>query len=240
MRINGKTDIGRDRLENQDNYRAGQLSRGPAWGIVCDGMGGGQHGRLASTLAAATIERCLVNGLARRPKGAAMEALLNEALCFANAEIFERASGMVMGTTAVCAVIDEGTLYLAHAGDSRAYLFEGDALVQLTRDHSMVQLLVEQGTLTPEEARLHPEKNVITRALGVEALLEPTIQQFPMPRGPILLLCSDGLSNMLSDERIAALLAGEDFYEMPQALVTAALAAGGRDNITVLLMQEET
>ncbi len=239
MRIIGKTDIGKNRAENQDNYRSGFLPASGAYGIVCDGMGGAQNGRLASTLASDCLEEKIADGLRKGTRPNDMEALMAEALAAANTEVFARSGygERMMGTTAVCAVVVQNHIYIAHVGDSRAYLFHGDTLDLLTRDHSMVQEMVDDGVITEEEASRHPEKNVITRALGVERDVQPSFTDLPLVPGAILLLCTDGLTNMVSEERIASLLSENDFYDTTSELVGEALAAGGTDNITVLVMQ---
>lgn len=240
MRIAGKTDIGRSRAENQDTFRSGSLPGLGAFGVVCDGMGGAQHGRLASTMAADSIEAQLFQGLKTVTSGTEMENLILDAIRLANGEIFSRSGEgeLIMGTTVVLAVVHNDVLHIAHVGDSRAYIYEGGRLIQVTRDHSMVQELVDQGALTPAEASHHPEKNVITRALGVEATVDISYSRRPFLPNSTLLLCSDGLTNMVSPERIAHVLQNFDFYDQPSELVSDALLAGGHDNITVVVMQK--
>lgn len=239
MRIIGKTDIGRSRAENQDTFRSGYLPRGGAWGVVCDGMGGAQHGRLASTLAADCIEQQLYEGLRRGAEPEAIEGLMRGVLDLANAEVFERSGQgqQIMGTTAVCAVVADGVLHTAHIGDSRAYLLHDGSLTQITRDHSMVQEMVDAGAITEDEAVRHPEKNVITRALGVEEAIEADYSRRTFTEGDLALLCSDGLTGMVPDGRIEAVMKETDFYDAPGELVSDALLAGGNDNITVLIIE---
>lgn len=243
MRVSAKTDVGRSRPENQDNYRSGVLPSGAFWGIVCDGMGGGYNGKLAGILAADSMEDQLYTALAQNPPWEEVEPLVLQSVQKANAEVFAKAveEGQVMGTTVVCAIVREGRLCLAHVGDSRAYLYEKNKkeLRQLTRDHSMVQELVDQGLITAEQAAHHPEKNVITRAIGVEETIQADYFEMDLPPDSLLLLCTDGLTNMVEDEQIAQLMQNTDFYDLATALVDKALAAGGSDNITVLLMQAE-
>lgn len=244
MRIIGKTDIGRSRAENQDTFRSGYLPRGGAWGVVCDGMGGAQHGKLASSLAADCIEQQLYEGLRRGAGPDEVRGLMMDALSLANAEVFERSchGKQIMGTTAVCAVVSDGQLHIAHVGDSRAYLLEKAAsgicaLSQLTRDHSMVQEMVDSGALTEAEADRHPEKNVITRALGVEGSIDADYSRRDYKDDDLVLLCSDGLTNMVPDERIREVMEKSDFYDLPGELVSDALTAGGSDNVTVLVIE---
>ena len=240
MRIIGKTDIGKSRAENQDNFRSGYLPVDGAWGIVCDGMGGAQNGRLASQLACESMEETFLAGLRADVEADAVQTLMEEAVQAANMAVYASSGHgeQVMGTTVVCAIIKDGCLHVCHVGDSRAYLFEEGRFTQLTRDHSMVQELLDAGALTADEASHHPEKNVITRALGVEQRVETSYSRRPFMPGSLLLLCTDGLTNMVSDERIAEILATADFFEMPSQLVNDALAAGGTDNITALILQK--
>lgn len=239
MRIIGKTDIGRSRAENQDTFRSGYLPRGGAWGVVCDGMGGAQHGKLASTLAADCIEQQLYEGLRRGAEPDAVEGMMKDALALANAEVFARSGGgeQIMGTTAVCAVVADGQLHIAHVGDSRAYLLSGGALTQLTKDHSMVQEMVDAGAITPAEASRHPEKNVITRALGVDDTTEADYSCRPYKDDDLLLICSDGLTGLIPDDAIRDIMMKSDFYDLPGELVQSALVAGGNDNVTVLVIE---
>ena len=144
-----------------------------------------------------------------------------------------------MGTTAVCALVRSGQIYLCHAGDSRAYLFRDGKLVQLTHDHSYVQELVDCGTITVEEAEHHPQKNIITRALGVDYRLESEYTHAALHGGDLLLLCSDGLTNAVPREQMETLLRSGTFYDLPDRLVHAANENGGPDNITALLLSAD-
>lgn len=239
MKMNGKTDIGCNRAENQDTFRSGS-ARGGSWGVVCDGMGGAQHGKLASAVAAESMEEMLYQQLTETPDTPPRQ-MLEDAIRLANAEVYTR-SGQgqeMMGTTLVCGLAVGGTMHIAHVGDSRAYLYEKGDLKQLTHDHSMVQEMVDNGTITQAEAEHHPEKNVITRAMGVEERVQPSFIKRKITPDSLFLLCSDGLTNMVSPKQMAELIAKTDFWDLARELVDAALAAGGDDNITVLLMQPE-
>ena len=243
MKLAGKTDVGRVRQDNQDDYRAGELPGDAAWALVCDGMGGARGGREASQCACSVIERCFQEQYSQCIPGEE-ETFLKKALLSANRYVFQKAlreeSLAGMGTTAVCALVRGGKAYLSHAGDSRAYLYRDGKLAQLTHDHSYVQELVDCGTITPEEAEHHPQKNIITRALGVDYRLEPETTALALHPGDRLLLCSDGLSNLVPQPALEKLLAGRQiFYELPDRLIEAANAAGGTDNITALLMDAE-
>ena len=177
MKLAGKTDVGRVRQENQDDYRAGELPGDAAWVLVCDGMGGARGGREASQSACNVIERCFQEQYAQCMPGEE-EAFLKRALISANRFIFQKAMHEEvfagMGTTAVCALVRAGQAFLCHAGDSRAYLYRDGKLTQLTHDHSYVQELVDCGTITVEEAEHHPQKNIIT-PVSYTHLTLPTI-----------------------------------------------------------------
>lgn len=243
MKLVGATDIGLQRSENQDSYRAGCCANGAVWGVVCDGMGGARGGRLASSLACAVMERVVEAGLERQSDASGEQALLSGALEQANRIVYEKACATPelegMGTTAVCVLVHGGMAHYAHVGDSRLYLYRNGRLHRLTRDHSMVQELVEQGRLTEEEAENHPRKNLITRALGVGEELQPDFGTKEVSPRDILLLCSDGLSNCVQVGEAEHILSHTPFFDTAQALVTQALRGGGHDNITVLLIQIE-
>ncbi len=242
MKLAGKTDVGLVRRENQDDFRAGELPGGAAWGLVCDGMGGARGGREASHGACDVIERCFLDQYGRCGPGGE-EQFLTRALESANRYIFQKSSREEslagMGTTAVCVLVRDGRAHLCHAGDSRAYLFHDGRLHQLTHDHSYVQELVDCGTITPEEAEHHPQKNIITRALGVDYSLTPDYGSVVLVDGDMLLLRSDGLTNAVPAADIERLLARCPFYDLPDRLIEAANAAGGPDNVTALLLGAE-
>ena len=241
MKLAGKTDVGRVRQENQDDYRAGELPGGAVWALVCDGMGGAKGGREASQGACNVIEQVFQEQYAQC--GAGQEgAFLKKALISANRYVFNKAaheeSLAGMGTTAVCALVRGGEATLCHAGDSRAYLCRGGKLTQLTHDHSYVQELVDCGTITVEEAEHHPQKNIITRAVGTDKTVEADIYEFRAEAGDVILLCSDGLVNMVEDEEILSVInLSETLSDAANKLVAEAETAGGTDNITVILIR---
>ena len=242
MKLAGKTDVGRIRQENQDDYRAGELPGGAVWALVCDGMGGAKGGREASQGACNVIENFFQEQYAQCGAGQE-EPFLKKALLYANRFVFQKAAHEEalagMGTTAVCALVRSGNVYLCHAGDSRAYLIRDGKLTQRTHDHSYVQELVDCGTITEEEAEHHPQKNIITKALGVDYRLEPEFTAAKLKREDRLLLCTDGLTNMVPVEEMEKLLAQGTFYDLPDRLIEAANAHGGSDNITALLLAVE-
>ena len=231
-RAAGVTDTGRRRRRNEDAF----VCEPPLFAIA-DGMGGAQAGELASRLAAAAIEEAGAEAGDAEAVAGAVRA--------ANARIFERSltdpAVAGMGTTATVALVDEhaGTLTLAHVGDSRGYRYREGVLEQLTTDHSLVAELVRTGRLTEAEAAVHPHRSVITRALGTEAEVEVDTRTLELAPGDLVLLCSDGLSAMVRDDEIARLLADSDLdpYQAAETLVRAANAAGGEDNVTVVVFE---
>ena len=228
MKLAAITDIGSCRQENQDNYCAQQLPGGTAWGIVCDGMGGVNGGRGASPLATDTMQQYFAKELPELQPGAE-KAFLLRGFDIINRAVYDKATAspemLGMGTTGVCAYVgDNGVAHIVHAGDSRAYLYHAGELTQITR----------------EQAAQHPQKNLITRALGVSANIVPEYSRCQVAVGDILLLCTDGLTNMIPDTETARILRDATFFDATRILVDHALQAGGQDNITVLLMGVET
>ena len=241
MKMWGITNTGLVRSENQDAYAAFTVG-GYSAAVVCDGMGGAKGGREASQGACNVIENFFQEQYAQCGAGQE-EPFLKKALLYANRFVFQKAAHEEalagMGTTAVCALVRSGNVYLCHAGDSRAYLIRDGKLTQLTHDHSYVQELVDCGTITEEEAEHHPQKNIITKALGVDYRLEPEFTAAKLKREDRLLLCTDGLTNMVPVEEMEELLAQGAFYDLPDRLIEAANAHGGSDNITALLLAVE-
>jgi protein phosphatase len=227
-----KTDTGRQRRGNEDCA----LARPPVF-VVADGMGGAQAGEVAAGIAVEAFSQGL-------PGSGTVEQRLATRAHEANRRIFELASTQReragMGTTLTVAYLDDSQLAIAHVGDSRAYLFRDGALTRLTQDHSLVDELVRRGKLTEEEAAEHPQRSIITRALGPEPDVDVDTWTYPVRAGDLLLLCSDGLTSMVSEERVAEILAGSQGLDAAaQALIDEANRAGGRDNITVVLVRLE-
>ena len=231
-RAAGVTDPGRRRLRNEDAF----ICEPPLF-AVADGMGGARAGEIAAGLAAAALEEA--GSETHGEEG--VTALITEA----NRRIWERSLSdpktAGMGTTVTAALVDAatGTVGIGHVGDSRAYLLRGGTMEQLTTDHSLVAELVQSGVLTPEEAERHPQRSAITRALGTESSVEVdafTVQAEP---GDLFLLCSDGLPVMVADDAVSAAIeaVGRDPARAADALVAAANARGGEDNVTVVLFE---
>jgi protein phosphatase len=227
-----KTDTGRQRRDNEDNA----FVQAPLF-VVADGMGGAQAGEVASKLAVEEFHEALPD------EGSAEERLTNR-IRAANRHIYELSrtehEHAGMGTTLTAAYLDGNQLAVAHVGDSRAYIFRDGELARLTQDHSLVEELVRQGKLTEEQAAEHPQRSIITRALGIEGDVEVDTWTYPMRAGDVVLLCSDGLTSMIGEEQIVHILGGESNLERAaDGLIAAANEAGGRDNITVVLFRLE-
>jgi serine/threonine protein phosphatase PrpC len=225
------SDLGRQRQGNEDNF----FVRAPLF-VVADGMGGAQAGEVASEMAVKSFEPGL-------GEGAPAESLVR-VIEGANRRIHDRSrtdeQRAGMGTTVTAAYVDEADVVVAHVGDSRAYLWRGGDLIRLTKDHSLVGELVARGKLTEEQAEAHPQRSVITRALGPEPNVQVDVDVFPARAGDVFLLCSDGLTSMVNETKLKPILEGAETLEQGgRALIAAANEAGGRDNITVILFRLE-
>ncbi len=239
MQIFAKTDKGKVRSINQDAFYINTLSDGAAFAVVCDGMGGASAGDVASKTAVDVISHYVLNAYTPTMTSDDITRLINNAINSANIDIFdlsqkaEQLSGM--GTTAVVAVARENQAVICNVGDSRAYIAD-ETLKQITRDHSVVQSLVESGKLSPEQARVHPEKNVITRALGVEENVICDSYVVEIDQNSIILLCTDGLSNFIEHDKIFDIVKNNDLDKITDLLIDKANAGGGRDNITAAVI----
>lgn len=239
MLIASLTDKGLVRENNQDSYAAGELSGGVAWMVVCDGMGGVNGGNIASAMAVKSISESINTNYRDGMSSNSIRDMLLSAAVAANIAIYDTAQSVEslngMGTTVVAAVIASGVCHIVHAGDSRAYIMQNGELVQITRDHSVVQNMIESGKLTPEQAREYPGKNIITRTLGVDRKTEADYNEVDIKESGIFLACTDGLVNFVSDETIKNVLSENNLQDCPKILVDLANENGGRDNITVVL-----
>ncbi len=237
----GLTDRGRVRPTNQDIYQIEvREDNDTALLVVCDGMGGANAGNVASRFAAQSFVEYARGMLDRELDAAKRQALLTHALVQANDTVFSLAGRQPefrgMGTTLVAALIQGDQVTVLNVGDSRAYLFDGTRLHQLTEDHSYVEEMRRQGRITEADARTHPQKNLITRAVGVEPDVDGDLFEARLAPGEMLLLCSDGLTGMVEDEKIGQTLKDAKTLALAgDALLTLALEGGGRDNITVAL-----
>lgn len=235
-------DTGRARSNNEDTVKVDESLK---LAVLADGMGGYNAGEVASDMAAS----CVRDELARRiaattpaMPAAEIRQALHDAAQIANQTVFDAAQNRAeyagMGTTLVVALFEEAKLWVGHVGDSRAYRLRGGVLEQITRDHSLLQEQIDAGLLRPEEAAFSMHRNLVTRAVGVEPLVELELHEHELRSGDVILMCSDGLSDMLPDPQIAQVLrAHEGLDAAAAALIAAANAAGGRDNIAVILVR---
>lgn len=243
MKAYGITDKGAVRIENQDDFRF-ELNSGDdtLCAVLCDGMGGALAGSIASAMAVDAFMLHAGSTFKSDSSAAEMKSLLREAVNYANLKVYDRSftdfSCMGMGCTLVGLLINNGHCLLANVGDSRAYLLGVGEIRQISRDHSLVEEMVAKGELSHDEARNHPQKNIITRAIGVEASVKCDVFEFTPESGSRILLCSDGLSNVLTDREILSLSESDpDLATSAEAMMKLALDRGAPDNVTVLIAQ---
>ncbi len=241
MKIVGNSDIGRVRTTNEDAFRFGKYEDGAVWAIVCDGMGGALGGNLASSLAADMVSRKIEKSYNRSMSGVSVENMLLSAITTANVTVFDRAAAdnsvHGMGTTIVACVVKDSTACIAHVGDSRAYIISSGEISQITKDHSLVQEMLDRGQITKEQFENHPIKNIITRALGVEECIDIDFDYIDVKSGDVILLCSDGLSGLVGSKELLKIYLDSDFDALCDNYIEAANNYGGRDNITVVAVK---
>lgn len=238
MKTFSRTDVGKMREVNQDYVFVSEQPIGniPNLLIVADGMGGHKAGDFASRFVVEEVKKSLANSTQGGP-----EAIIKEAILSANHKLIETAKKDSrlegMGTTLVVATVIEHTLYFANIGDSRLYLIN-DEIKQLSRDHSFVQDMVRLGGIAPEEAKHHPDKNIITRAIGAKENVEIDFFEYHLKKGDIILMCTDGLSNMMEDIQILQIVKqSRDVVEAVEQLIEKANNNGGSDNIGVIVAE---
>lgn len=243
MQLQGITDRGQERQRNEDNFFAASTSE-TALLVVADGMGGHQAGDVASSLAVQAAERYwagLEAGALALPGKArlVLEQFMREANDLIYREAAKSSKQRGMGTTLTAALLCGPRLTIGHIGDSRAYLVREGRITLLTRDHSLVEELVDSGQVSPEEARSHPQRHILTRALGTDPQPLIDFMEWDLPPGSLILLCTDGLTGLLNDEEIlAACAVHKDARRLVEALVALANERGGIDNITVVVAGE--
>ena len=237
----GLTDPGCVRKQNQDAFRIEQLDPGALLCVVCDGMGGAKSGNVASSLAAEVfveeIRRNWVTGMSSDR----IDLMLKNAVKLANFTVYDQAAQIEefsgMGTTLVAALIRDSRATLVNVGDSRVYGIDRDGIRLLTKDHSFVQMMVDRGDLTPEAAKSYPGKNLISRAIGTEPMVMCDIYHREVSKGDYLLLCSDGLSNVMDDQEILfEVVHGVNKQHCCQRLLSIAKNRGAPDNVTSVLV----
>ena len=239
MKLFSKSDIGCKREENQDRVWFGPLGDGAVGVLLCDGMGGENEGSLASQLAIDFLRERLVKGYRRELNSNAIKNLLLTAFNGANSLVFRRAhessTARGMGTTCVGAVIVSRRIHVMNVGDSRLYHISGEQIQQITRDHTYVRKLIDDGQLTEEESLTHPDRNCITRAIGAADYITPDYFEFELKNDSILLFCSDGLHSYGDDGKIADIIVNNPINKVCDKLISYALNKGGNDNISVCI-----
>lgn len=227
MKMYGATDIGLVRETNQDNF---YIDTAGKWAVVADGMGGHNGGETASAMAVEEIKKSMSQGVG-----------LKESISNANTLVYKKSIDnpqlMGMGTTVVLCEVLGGRVNIAHVGDSRAYLYKDHKLKQITKDHSIVQQLIDSGTITQEQARFHPQRNLITRAVGTEKNILVDYDTLDFGEKDCILICSDGLSSYVDEKDILDILENTKSREAVDKLIVAANECGGKDNITVVLIK---
>ena len=237
----GLSDPGCVRKQNQDAYHIEQIDKNTLLGIVCDGMGGAKSGNIASTLAVDVfvqeIRRCYKSSMDQEK----IDQMLMSAAKLANFTVYDQSMQIEefdgMGTTLVAVLIKGRKATVINVGDSRAYGIDADGIHQITKDHSLVQMMVDKGELTPERAKTYPGKNFITRAIGTEPIIISDLFHRNLAKGDFILLCSDGLSNMMDDQEILfEVVHGVNKQHCCQRLLNIAKNRGAPDNVTSVLI----
>lgn len=231
MKVFARTDIGRVRAMNEDSYYL--PAEGERFCAVADGMGGHNAGEVASALAVKVFAQSLRD--CKLLSGSALQTAVERANAVVYAKSLENEQCAGMGTTFTALAEQDGGIYIAHVGDSRCYLVRNGAIMRLTLDHTLVEEMVLKGLITPREAKYHPKRNYITRALGTAEDVEVDIIHVEAQAGDVFFLCSDGLSNHVEDIRIQEItMGGESWQEKLEKLVNLAMENGGTDNITAM------
>ena len=245
MNFYGLTDIGKRRAENEDAFYVPNIDEKLKLFIVADGMGGYAGGKLASNLAKDAVASYIKNNINTIPheKENILE-LLKNSIEYSNFVVYEKSKENKefenMGTTIAVVLIYNNIVYIGHVGDSRIYRVRKNIIRQLTKDHSFVEKLIAEGTITRQEAYNHPKKNMLMKAIGVDAFVEPDIKSKNLLKGDILLLCTDGLTNMVKDEQIFKTIYenSHDLKTICEKLVEDANNAGGYDNSTIVIIEK--
>ena len=240
MEVYGMTDVGNVREQNQDYFLTLPLPNAMA-AVLCDGMGGAKSGNIASKLAAEVFLEEIRRSYRENLEPEMVNFMLETAVGLANTAVYENSKlsddMFGMGTTLVGVLLHDKTLYVVNVGDSRAYMIDPDKIKQITVDHSLVELMVQRGEISREEARTFPGRNVITRAVGTERYVRADLFRKPLYAGDNILLCSDGLSNMLADQELLfEVVHGAAKKDCCRRLIEIAKSRGAPDNITVMLI----
>lgn len=235
------TDTGVARSQNQDVYQVVSLDKNTLLCVVCDGMGGAKSGNVASTLAADVFTQEVKRSWVPDMDPESLDRMLGSAVKLANFTVYDQASQFEdfngMGTTLVALLIQGKKATIVNVGDSRAYLIDSDGIKQVTTDHSLVQMMIARGELTPEKAKHYPGKNLITRAIGTEPQVSCDVFHRKVEKGACFLLCTDGLSNLMDDQEILfEVLHCQDKSQCCQQLLDIVKKRGAPDNVTSILV----
>ena len=240
MEIFSKSDIGLVRTQNQDDCRFGVISPSCAWAVVCDGMGGANGGNIASAKAVEYISQEIETMYSEDLSKSELSTLMTEIVSQANQVIYDMAQEDVeltgMGTTCEFVLVKDTTVHVVHVGDSRTYAIRGGKIKQLTEDHSVVQEMVRRGEITSEQAQNHPNKNFITRALGIKPAVHLDYIETNFIYGDVLLVCTDGFSNCVTTGDMVKICHENRGEGLTDTLVEKAKEGGGTDNITVAVV----
>ncbi len=241
MKISALTDIGLGRDSNQDALKFNTFDTGDCYAIVCDGMGGVSGGQIASAICIERVANAVESSYRKNMSAKSAKNLLQSAITAANASIHDKSQNEQglrgMGTTIVAVLVIGKIAVIAHVGDSRAYYID-ENISQVTKDHSLVQLMIDNKKITPEEAKTHPDRNIITRAVGVVNFVDVEFDIIDFNKGDKILLCSDGLSGSLENEEILNIIKKHTNSSVEE-LVKKAIENGSGDNITAVLIQGE-
>lgn len=241
MLIKGNSDIGKVRTANEDRFDFGTFEDGTAWAIVCDGMGGVRGGNIASSMAVDMISDKIKKCYNKLMPVYSFENIFLSTITTANVVVNDRSYTDTelrgMGTTIVSAIVKDNQVCIAHVGDSRIYKLNSDGITQITKDHSLAQEMLDSGQITREEFENYPKKNIITRALGINEKVDIDFDFAEINEGDTLLLCTDGLTGLLSDEEIFDVYNKTDFELLCDEYIKSANDKGGYDNITVVVMK---
>lgn len=242
MNVWSISDIGAVRQQNQDAFQVETFSPESGLYVVCDGMGGARAGNVASQVAAETFCDALKERFADPEQTGEIGDLLQQSVIMANRVVWHRGNidpgCLGMGTTLVGAFIIDGTVHVVNVGDSRAYMINAEGIRRITQDHSVVEEMVQRGEITPEQARVHPQKNLITRALGAMEAVKSDVFEEPCVEGNYLLLCTDGLTNVMTDQEILyEVIHGGAVEDCCKRMLDTVLSRGAPDNVTIVLVQ---
>lgn len=241
MIIYGASNVGKVRKDNQDSYMFDTLNQSVSYAVVCDGMGGPSGGKTASSTAVSVFASNIIE-IADDFNEDKLRNVISQTIKSANSEIYSKSiedpNLTGMGTTLVSAVVTNDEAYIINIGDSRAYIIRDEVIKRISHDHSAVQELIDQGLLTESQARNHPNKNIITRALGVEDFVEYDFFKEKVNQNDIIILCSDGITNYIDDLEIPfEIIKNNNLETVPQKLIELANSRGGADNSTVVIIK---